>query len=539
MLGAFSTIITKKLMGDITAIGRDSVLALFAIFVLCFIVSKNFFSLYNNLFLQRIYTKQENAVSAAVLYRVMSFPASFFKRYSTGELSNRIQNVQNLCQMLFRTLGVTVLTFVFSFIFIFQIGIITPSLLTPAIVITILSFAFGVISTLVQTGVSRKQIKMASATRGMTYAIITSIQKIKLAGAEGRFFARWASKYATEASLSYNPPMILKLNSAISTAISLFGAIAIYYASIKNHVSQAEYFAFYAAFGMVSAAVSQLLNAISTIASIKPVLETAAPILKEQPEICIGKKIVNKLEGRIEINNLYFRYEKDKPYVINNLSLCIEPGEYVAIVGSTGCGKSTLLRLLLGFEKPENGTIYYDKDEIGSLDPCSLRKNIGTVLQNEKLLPGTIFSNISFTAPNMTKEEAWQVAISAQIAEDIAAMPMKMDTVITEGQGGISGGQRQRLVIARALAGKHSIMILDEATSALDNDTQSKVMKVIDSLACTKIVIAHRLSLVKNCSRIIALDGGKIVEEGTYDELMAKDGFFANLVRYQQLDCDC
>ena len=214
----------------------------------------------------------------------------------------------------------------------------------------------------------------------------------------------------------------------------------------------------------------------------------------------------------------------------------IKARQYVAICGRTGCGKSTLVRLLLGFEKPQKGTIFYDRKDLARLDMHSLRKLIGTVLQDGFLFSGSIFENISISAPTMTMEEAWDVAEMSGLAEDIRSMPMGMHTVLQEGRGGISGGQRQRLMIARALAQKPKILIFDEATSALDNITQKQVADALDRMRCTRIVVAHRLSTIKQCDRILVLDKGKIVEDGTYDELITHNGYFAELVSRQRLD---
>ena len=205
-------------------------------------------------------------------------------------------------------------------------------------------------------------------------------------------------------------------------------------------------------------------------------------------------------------------------------------------MGRTGCGKSTLVRLLLGFEAPEKGAVLYDQHDLSRIDPRSLRKHIGVVIQNGQLFQGDIFSNIAISAPQLTLEEAWEVAEAAGIAQDIRDMPMGMQTLISEGQGGISGGQKQRLMIARAIAPKPKILIFDEATSALDNKTQKQVSDALDQLNCTRIVIAYRLSTIRNCDRILVMDKGAIIEEGAYDELIEQNGYFAELVARQRLD---
>ena len=273
-----------------------------------------------------------------------------------------------------------------------------------------------------------------------------------------------------------------------------------------------------------------------SVAQIKPILEMAEPILKTEPESTENRKMVTKLNGSIELSNVFFRYNETMPYVVNGMNLKIKAGEYIAIVGTTGCGKSTLMRLMLGFETPERGAIYYDGVDMSKLDLRSLRRRIGAVTQNGSLFQGDIYSNIVISAPQLTLDEAWEAAELAGIADDIRAMPMGMQTVISEGQGGISGGQKQRLMIARAVAPKPRILMFDEATSALDNKTQRQVSEALDRLKCTRIVIAHRLSTIKNCDRILVLDKGQILEDGTYDELIEKNGFFAELVARQRLD---
>ena len=273
-----------------------------------------------------------------------------------------------------------------------------------------------------------------------------------------------------------------------------------------------------------------------TPVQITPILELAEPILTTEPEISEGKESITRLSGGIELSNVTFRYAENSPYILNGLNLRIKAGEYLAIVGKTGCGKSTLMRLLLGFEAPEKGAIYFDRKDMRSLDLHSLRRKMGVVTQDGSLFTGDIFSNITVSAPQLTLDEAWEAAELAGVADDIRAMPMGMYTFVSEGQGGISGGQKQRLMIARAIAPKPKILLFDEATSALDNKTQKQVADSLASLKCTRIVIAHRLSTVRHCDRIIVLDGGKIAEAGTYDALIQKGGIFAELVERQRID---
>ena len=269
-----------------------------------------------------------------------------------------------------------------------------------------------------------------------------------------------------------------------------------------------------------------LAGLVTQMAAVKPMMELVRPIFQAQPETAEGKRQTVSLNGEVELSHVSFRYGAELPLVLEDFSLHVSPGEYVGIVGKSGCGKSTLMRLMIGFERPEAGAVYYDGEDLREFDLRSLRQHIGVELQNGKLFAGSIFDNITITAPWSTMEDAWEAARLAGIAEDIEKMPMGMMTMVGEGSSGISGGQRQRILIARALVGKPKILLFDEATSALDNIVQNQVAEHISGLGCTRIAIAHRLSTVKQCDRIVMIDGGKIAEEGTYQELMDRKGLF-------------
>lgn len=537
-LGLLSPMFTKWLFSDVLESGSLRVLVSLAIFMVCFSVSQLCFGVFQSLINSRIGIKQNIAVQAAVMNRIMSLPPRFFREYSAGELSQRAAYVQSLCSTAFNTIGMTGLTSLFSLIYIGQIFFFAPALVLPSLLIILATITLSLITTFTQMRITEARMRLSATTSGLTYSTITGIQKIKLAGAEKRMFSRWARQYSKEAQLEYNPPVFLKLSGTVSLAISLIGTMILYAIAVGKQVGVADYYAFNTAYGMVSSAFLSVVSIAVSVANIRPTLQMASPIMEAEPESHDRKENLTELHGGIELSHVTFRYEESMPNVIEDLSLRIDPGEYLAIVGPTGCGKSTLMRLLLGFETPQKGSIFFDKKDIARIDPESLRRKIGTVMQDGKLFLGDIYSNIVITAPELGVDAAWEAAEIASIAEDIRAMPMGMSTVICEGQGGISGGQRQRLMIARAVAPKPKILMFDEATSALDNITQKKVSDAIDTLKCTRIVIAHRLSTIQHADRIIFLDGGKIVEEGTYEELIAKNGSFAALVERQRLDAD-
>ena len=535
-IGALTPMFNKLAYGKVLSSGQMPMLYGLMFFMISAAIGNVLFSTVSNLITQAVQTKQTVAIEAAVMMRVLSLPASFFRRFSAGELYNRTQSFTDLCKLLASAVLSTGLTSVFSLVYITQIFHYTPALVVPSLVITLITVVFSIVSTLINTQVSRESMKLAAQESGMNYAMITGIQKIKLAGAEKRAFARWGRLYAKEAEFLYNPPMVIKMNSVISAAISLIGTVVMYSAAISSGVTFDNYVAFTSSYGFISGAFMQLSSVALLIAGIRPTLEMVSPILEEEPETAEKKQTVTSLSGNIELSHVCFRYADNMPDILDDLSIRIKPGEYVAIVGETGCGKSTLIRILLGFEKPRKGAVFYDGRDLNSLDLRSLRRHIGVVIQNGKLMMGSIFENITISAPWLGMDDAWEAAEAAGIAQDIREMPMGMQTMISEGQGGVSGGQKQRLLIARALAPKPKVLMFDEATSALDNLTQKKVTEAITSYNCTRIVIAHRLSTIQSCDRILLLRNGKIAEDGTYDELIERQGFFAELVERQRLD---
>ena len=536
LVGMLMPRITQALTGPVLAGGKASALVGVAVTIICVAIASNLIRSVTGLFTQRIKTKTSVNVEAALIMRILTLPAPFFRKYSAGELTKRVQAINMLCTVIMGIVFSTGLSSVFSLLYIKQIFSFAPALVIPSMVTILISVLLTVSTAFIQIKVSRRRMELDAKQSGMAYSMISGIQKIKLAGAEKRIFSKWMNLYAETAKLTYNPPLFLKINSVLNLAVTLISTIVLYGIAAVSGINPSSYLAFNAAYGSLMGAFMALAGIALQSANIKPIIEMAEPFLKAEPEAADNKEMITSISGAIELNNVYFRYGEDMPYIVNDMSLKIKAGEYIAIVGRTGCGKSTLMRLLLGFEQPERGAIYYDNKDMKSLDLCSLRRKIGSVTQNGGLFQGDIYSNIVISAPELTLQDAWEAAEIAGIADDIRAMPMGMQTMISEGQGGVSGGQKQRIMIARAIAPKPKLLLFDEATSALDNKTQKQVSDALDKMGCTRIVIAHRLSTIRNCDRILFLDKGIIIEDGSYDELIAKGGHFAELVERQRLD---
>jgi NHLM bacteriocin system ABC transporter ATP-binding protein len=536
LLGMISPMLAHYLYGDVIEYSSVVLLTGAMLTFLCVTLANNLIAVIKELLNNNIKTRMCLGIESAMMMRILSLPVNFFKDYSAGELAGRLDNVNVLCETVFDSILSIGLTAVFSLVYIGQVIAYAPALAAPAMIIILLTFIVSTVTALREMGINETMMRESSKEDGLVYSLISGVTKIKNAGAEKRAFAKWSAQYVKAAKYLYDPPMFLKLSGTITLAITLIGTIVLYGEAIESGVSVADYMAFNTAYSMVSTAFVALSSIALVVSQIRPTLRLVKPMFDAVPEVDTDRPVVRKLRGAIEVNNISFRYRENMPEVLNDISFKIRPGQYVAIVGKTGCGKSTLMRILLGFEKPQKGAVYYDGKDIADLDVKSLRRNIGVVMQNSSLFQGDIFSNITISAPLLTLNEAWEAAEMAGMADDIRQMPMGMNTVISEGQGGISGGQRQRLMIARAIAPKPKILMFDEATSALDNITQKVVSDSLDSLKCTRIVIAHRLSTIRHCDRIIVLDGGKITEDGTYDELIEKNGYFKKLVERQMVD---
>ena len=490
-------------------------------------------TLTRNLYIIRIQHIIELHVQNAVMARTFLLSPTFFSKHSSGELTAKLQNVSVLASLVNETIVGALLSGTLSIIYLVQVYYYGGSLLWPAIAILAAQAAVFALNYRMSVKMRHHYTERAAKLSGLEYNLFAGIQKLKLTGSENRAFARWLDRYGDAARFLYNPLFTYRLYPALTALLGLGGTMLIFWSTLKNGVSTSDYIAFNSAFGMITASLVQLNGVLPSISQIRPLLESVKPILEAVPEMEDKAPQVQRLSGKIEISGLSFRYSDDGPLILNDLSLTIKPGEYVGIVGKSGCGKSTLMRLMLGFEYPLSGGVYYDNYDLAKVDKASLRRRIGCCLQSGSLFTGDLFHNITITAPWATHDEAWEALRLACLEDDVRRMPMGLHTMVSEGGGGFSGGQKQRLLIARALISKPDIIFFDEATSALDNIAQKTVSDNLDALKCTRVVIAHRLSTIRHCDRIIVLDKGRIAEQGTFEELMANQGLFYEMAQRQ------
>lgn len=534
-LGMVTPALTKLLLSKVT--DTKDIQLLTVIFVVLILVTGALFLITSmkQLLLVRISTKVAIPLQAAFMMRVLTAPAGELKNFSAGDLGSKIGFMYNNLKMMLNMFLSMMLTAACSFICFIQMFQFAPGPAGIALGISVVLVLLYIRVIIMQADVSADRMDYQAEESGLTYSLIAGMQKITLSGAEKRAFSVWARVYHKAIRTLYNPPLLLKIFSVLTPVIMLAGTILMYLAASHSYLKQSDFIAFLSSYGLLTGAFTAVSQNIISFANALPLFRVLKPVMDFEPEIGREKEVVQRLKGNISLRNITFRYTDNMPPVLENLNMEIKSGDYVAIVGSTGCGKSTILRLLLGFETPGHGEILYDGKKLKSLDVTSLRRKIGTVLQNGEIFQGTIFSNITIAGTGLSEADAWEAAEIAGIAADIRRMPMKMNTPLPDGGRGVSGGQKQRLLIARAIAAKPTVIFFDEATSALDNVTQKAVSDAIGEMSCTRVIIAHRLSTIQNCDRIFCLDKGHIVEEGSYEELMQKDGFFAELVRRQQI----
>ena len=495
------------------------------------------FTVVKNLANFRALNRMKYSVQAAVLDRLFNLPESFFRGYDSADLGQRAMGISQVFSMLASTVVSVGLTAVFSLMYLWRMFKYSSKLSWISIWMLLAAMLIILLLGRRELKHEREQMELDGLVASMMFQFLSGISKLRIAGAENRALYEYLRRYTDSRKLDIRKEKYNLLVTILSGAVSTVFSMVFYYIMVHQSIelSVGAFMGFATAFGSFSAAMMELVSAYLQVNAIGPAFDRMKPILKTLPEQQEDVGMPGDLTGAVEMSNVTFAYDEDSPPVIKDLSLRIKAGEYIGIVGSSGCGKSTLLKLLLGFEKPQTGRIYYDGRDIDGIDKRELRKRFGVVLQNGGLITGSIHDNITITTPSATLEQVQQAVRDAGLEKDIADMPMGLHTILSEGDGSISGGQKQRILIARAIVGKPKLLFFDEATSALDNATQASVCESLDRLSATRIVIAHRLSTIIRCDRIFVMDAGQIVEEGNFEQLMAKKGLFYDLASRQIL----
>ena len=511
--------------------------AVFAAIVIFAVVGvRFFFGLYRDNVLHKGVTRIAKNYQAAIMMRVYSLPVSEITNYSAGDIGNHIMKIEEL---LYTVLSGGITFFVsalFSLIYLAQCMDYAPDMEKHCIIFIVEIFLVNLVAVFVQYKVSKEALAYKAEEDSLSLSLIHGVQKITLTGSAKRAFVRWTQAYKNSAVNKYRPPMFLRLVTPLTTAIISIGMLSFYGDSIRQTLSVSAFYGFYTTYFLMLGFITEACTQALAMASAVPIFELLKPVFQSETENAKERIVVNSLNGTLALKHVSFGYSKEGKKILDNLDFTVNKGEYVALVGKSGCGKSTTIKLLLGFENPGKGDVFYNGQPLRALDLKSVRKNIGVVLQSGTVIRGTIEDNIKLNNANLTEEEVWEAAKTAGLEEDILMLPLGLKTPLPYGGKGMSGGQIQKIMIARAVANHPGLLIFDEATSALDNVSQKHISDALDQLSCTRIVVAHRLSTIKNCDRILVLDEGKIIEEGDYDTLMQKNGFFTELVRRQQME---
>ncbi|HEY6211649.1 MAG TPA: NHLP bacteriocin export ABC transporter permease/ATPase subunit [Vicinamibacterales bacterium] len=548
IVGMFGTV-TPYLTGqvfDVAVPQADrSMLYGYGVALIAAAIATSMFKLTQGIATVRMQARMSSAIQASVWDRILNLPVNFFRKYSAGDLADRAAGIDAIQELIAGAGVAAILGSVSGLFYVGQMFGYDLKLALFAILLTITYVGVNMLCNYAQLRSQRDEFQLRGRISGLVLNLVTGVSKLRICGAEQHAFRVWATQFAQQRKITFRVGTIQNIAAVFGSVFPVVSSIIIFLVVIGERDAAAagpgaaaaslttgDFIAFNAAFGLFMAAMQALGDASLSLLRVVPIYERLTPILTTPPEVDKSKSFPGKLTGAIELSHLHFRYDPDGPYIVKDISLKIEPGEFVAFVGESGCGKSTLMRLMLGFEQPTSGSIYFDGQELGGLDLRLVRQQMGVVMQQSRVMPCEIYRNI-IGATTKSLEEAWEAAEKAGLADDVRAMPMGMHTYVSEGGGTLSGGQRQRLMIARAIVNKPKIIFLDEATSALDNRTQAIVTESMNRMSATRIVIAHRLSTIQDANRICYCKNGQIVEMGSYAELMAKNGLFAELAKRQ------
>ncbi|MEB3233045.1 MAG: NHLP bacteriocin export ABC transporter permease/ATPase subunit [Leptolyngbyaceae bacterium] len=547
MMGALATLVgmlvpqaTAVLIDQAIPFGNSQLLVQMGVGLLAASFGSAAFRLAQAIASMRVETASDATLQAAVWDRLLKLRSDFFRQYSIGDLNSRVSGISAIR----RTLSGTAIQSIFSgFFSLLNLGLLfyySPQLGLLALMVGMVVMGVTIASGSLLIKKQKPLVEMQGRIYGLIVQLINGVPKLRIAGAEERAFAHWGNQYAEQLRLDLSTQQLEDWTEVFNTMVPTVTTVLLFWlatalihpSSGTSELTTGTFLAFNVAFGTFIGGAASLSTSIIEVLEVVPLWQRSLPILQATPEVDANKADPGRITGNILVDHVTFRYREDGPLILDDVTVQAAPGEFIALVGPSGSGKSTILRLLLGFETPASGTVYYDGQDLSGLDVSAVRRQLGVVLQNGRISAGTIYENIAGGAL-ISMDQAWAAAEMSGLADDLRAMPMELHTVVSEGGSNLSGGQRQRLVIARALALNPKILYLDEATSALDNRTQAIVTESLDRLNVTRIVVAHRLSTIRNADRIYVLEAGRVVQQGSFEQLAKQPGLFTQLIKRQ------
>ncbi len=529
-------VVTGKIIDVVIPNADISLLIQYALGLGAIVFASLIFQLSHAIILIHMQNKIELGLEAAIWDRLIKLPTRFHAKFTVGDLVDRATGINTIQSILTGIAINTVLSSIFSIFSFILLFYYSAELAFISTGIVLILFVITICFSLVLLNYQRKIFFITGKIDGILRQIIDGMSKIRVAGAEAYVFHYWSKMFARVVKNKYKAGKINAINQSINITYSVVALVFIY-AAVTYHLDPTsftigDFLAFNAAYGAFLGAMFGFVSTFVSVLAIIPLYERITPIIHAEPEVNVTMKEPGQLTGKLELDAISFHYGDSGPQVLSNVSLHANPGEMIAIVGGSGAGKSTILRIMLGFDIPQKGMIYYDDHDLHELDLRLVRHQLGVVLQNDKLLPDSIFKNIIGDS-NLTVDAAWDAVKACGMYDDIKSMPMGMHTIISESGGGLSGGQYQKLLLSRAIVHNPKILFLDEATSALDNCSQAVVIDNLKKLNATRVVIAHRLNTIQHADRIYVLSKGKLIETGNFAELMENKGFFARMAARQ------
>lgn len=529
--------VTGRIVDLVIPGGRFAELYQFTALLLSAALVSGIFAVSQGVCLQRIRGHSNAVLQTGIWDRILRLPVEFFRGFTVGDLSSRALGI-NAISSTFTGLTLPVL---FGGVFsLFSVG----QMLWHDWQLTLYAVAATVLAVLILCAPLPRQLRLGRTVAesqgmldGRVLQFVSSITKLRVAGAERRAYAQWAGGFVEQTERYASMKAWIYFGDVFRTGYTSVATLLLFaiMSWLDRPLSTGQFIAFSIAFQQFMTGILGLTGALTPLLTTLPIYERARPILEATPENHAFKIPPGSLMGRIKVQNVSYRQQKSGPLTLDGVSFDAKPGDFIAICGASGSGKSTLLRLLLGFAQPQSGEIAYDEQCLANLDVVAVRRQVGVVLQHSRLMFGTILQNIVMN-DDFPISDVWEVARKVGIADDIAQLPMRLQTVISAGETSLSAGQQQKLLLARALIRKPRLLILDEATSALDNSAQAQITRTLQSIRSTRIVVAHRLSTIVDADTILVLERGRIVQRGTFSELIAEPrGVFASLAQRQLL----
>jgi ATP-binding cassette, subfamily B, bacterial len=531
-------LLTVLVVDEIVPRNDHHLLVVFTVGV-AMVISFNFLSAFlrANLLLE-LQTRLDMGLTMGFIDHLVKLPYSFFLRRSSGDLMMRLQSNTSVRDILASGTMSAVLDGAFATLYLALLFVISPVLALVVLVLALLEVSVMVLSWRRNQRLMSGSLQAQADAQSYAYELLAGIETLKASGAEHRAVDRWGGLFTGQVNIDLTRGRLgAAVGSVMSTlqvasplVILMVGAFQV----LAGHISLGTMLAasalgagFLGPLGTMVSSGLQLQMLGSYMQRINDVLDT--------PSEQHGEHVrpAPRLGGQIRADDVSFSYGPLAPLVVSSVCLEIQPGQHVGIVGRSGSGKSTLAHLLLGLYRPTSGRIEFDGLDLSGLDAGSVRRQLGIVTQRPYLFASSVRENIALTNPELPLETVVEAARIACVHDDIAAMPMGYDTPLHDGGASVSGGQRQRIALARALVHRPSILLLDEATSELDTVTEQQIYANLDAISSTTIVIAHRLSTVRNADLILVMDGGKIAETGTHEQLLAGRGIYAALVHAQ------